>query len=572
MTVEDAVVVGAPPVVVERDVPTRMRDGTILRSDVYRPATGGPHPILLGRTTYGKTAWGSWIEPVRTAGEGWVVVVNDMRGQFASDGELDPFATDVEDSHDLIEWLAVQPWGDGRVGMFGSSACGFVQLQAAVGRPPHLVSIAPYQTWNSFPRGCAYDAGGAFSLYTQEWALLITGSDPARRIGSDRADFPERMQSIAQARWEIGRWHGHRPFREFPPLERDVAPWFHGWLEHPDADDWWGDRAIADRVPEVDLTGLHLVGWFDRFCRSTVENYVAMRRDDGPFQKLVIGPWPHGVPVVTASGDRFFGPKAWVDSRALTLRWHERWLKGVRNGIDEEPPVRLWVFGEEAWRDAPSWPLPGTRYVPYHLRGGGSANTRAGDGMLDEGSPDDEPADTYVYDPQDPTPSVPGTTYRPVGTVDQGPIEDRPDVLCYTSPPLDAPLEVIGPVIARIWAASSAPDTDWIVKLVDVHPDGYVFRLAEGMIRARYRESQAAPTLLEPDHVHEYEIDLGPVGVRFLPGHRIRVEIASASFAQFDPNMNTGHPFGEDVAGVPATQRILHDAAHPSHVVLPIVG
>jgi uncharacterized protein len=560
------------PVIVERDVPTRMRDGTVLRSDVYRPATGGPHPVLLGRTTYGKATWGTWIEPQRTAADGWVVVINDMRGQFASEGELDPFVPDVDDSHDLIEWLAVQPWSDGKVGMFGSSACGFVQLQAAAGRPPHLVSIAPFQTWNSFGRGCAYDPGGAFSLYTQEWALLVTTIDPARQIGGRREDFLERYQAIAQARWEVGRWHAHRPYRELPPLPRDVAPFFYRWLEHPDADGWWADRSVRHRWDRVDLPGFHLAGWFDRFCRSTVENYVAMQREGGAFQKLIVGPWPHGVPVVTASGDRFFGPRAWVDSRAEVVRWHERWLKDVPNGIDEEPPVRLYIFGEEAWRDADAWPLPGTRFTPFHLHSAGSANTRRGDGVLDPTAPGDQPHDTYVYDPEDPTPSVPGATYRPVGTVDQGPIEDRRDVLCFTTPPLERDLDVIGPVIARLWAATTAPDTDWMVKLVDVHPDGYVFRLCEGMIRARYRESQAQARLLEPDRIYEYEIDLGPVGVRFLAGHRIRVEIASASFAQFDPNMNTGHVFGEDVRGVPAIQRIFHDAEHPSHVVLPIVG
>lgn len=558
-------------VLVELDVPATMRDGTTLRSDVYRPAAPGRYPVLLGRTCYGKTTWGGWIEPERTAASGYVVVINDTRGQFASDGELDPFTTDGPDGHDVVEWCAAQPWSNGRVGMFGSSAPGFVQLLAAASRPPHLAAIAPMQTWTAFGRGCAFDPGGAFSMYTQEWALLIATGDPERRIGADRPDFAERHQAMADARASVGRWHAHLPVGDLPPLPRDVAPWFYRWLEHPDHDAWWADRDITAALPRLDLPGLHLVGWYDRFCRSTVANYLEMGRRGAP-QKLVIGPWPHGVPVNVASGDRFFGPRGFADARALVVRWYDRWLRDIRNGIDEEPPVRLYVLGQDAWRDAASWPLPGTAFTRFHLRGAGAANTRAGDGVLSEAPPAaDEPADSFVYDPADPTPSVPGRLARPFGSVDQGPIEDRPDVLVYSSEPLARDADVIGPVEARVWAASSAPDTDWVVKLVDVAPDGRVDRLAEGMIRARYRESQATPRPLEPGRVYEYAVDLGPVGNRFRAGHRIRIEVASASFPQFDRNLNTGGRFGVESSGAVAAQRVLHDADHPSHVVLPIV-
>ena len=558
-------------VLVELDVPVAMRDGIVLRSDVYRPAAEGRYPVLLARTCYGKGTWGRWIEPERTAAAGYVVVINDTRGIFASDGEFDPFTTDGPDGYDTVEWCAAQPWSNGRVGMFGSSAPGFVQLQAAAERPPHLVAIAPMQTWTAHGRGCAWDAGGAFSMYTQEWALWLANLDPGRILGRDRPDFAERAQAVAEARAAIGRWHTHLPVGEFPPLSRDEAPWFHGWLDHPDHDAWWSNRDVTDALPTLDLPGLHLVGWYDRFARSTVANYLAMGRRGAP-QKLVVGPWPHGVPVNVASGDRFFGPRGYVDARDLVVRWYDRWLRDERNGIDEEPPVRLYVVGADAWRDAAGWPIPGTRFTTFHLRSGGAARTRGGDGVLvEEPPPADEPADTYVYDPADPTPAVPGRLARPFGSVDQGPIEDRPDVLVYSTPPLERDVDVIGPVEARLWAATSGRDTDWFVKLVDVAPDGRVDRLVEGMIRARYRESAASPTLLEPDRAYEYRIEVGPVGARFHAGHRIRVEVASASFPQFDRNMNTGAPFGVETSGVPATQRILHDAEHPSHVVLPIV-
>jgi putative CocE/NonD family hydrolase len=408
-------------------------------------------------------------------------------------------------------------------------------------------------------------------MYTQEWALLLATLDPGRLIGAHRPDFAERHQAVAEARVAIGRWHGHLPVGEFPPLSRAEAPWFYGWLDHPDHDAWWANRDVTDGLPAVALPGLHLVGWYDRFCRSTVANYLAMGEAGAP-QRLVIGPWPHGVPVQVASGDRFFGPRAFVEARDEVLRWYDRWLRDVPNGVDEEPPIRLYVLGEDAWRDATAWPLPGTRFARFHLRSGGGANTRGGDGSLDEQPPGaDEPADRYVYDPADPTPSVPGRLARPFGTVDQGPIEDRPDVLVYSTPALERDVVVIGPVEATIWAASSAVDTDWVVKLVDVAPDGRVDRLCEGMVRARYRHSHASPSPLEPERVYEYRIELGPVGNRFRAGHRIRVEVASASFPQFDRNMNTGGRFGVEASGVPASQRVLHDADHPSYVVLPIV-
>ena len=564
----------AASVTVETDVAIAVRDGTILRADVYRPATG-QHPVLLGRTTYGKRTWGAWIDPLATASEGYVVVVNDTRGQHASDGVLDPFRTDFDDGYDVVEWCAAQPWSNGRVGMFGSSAGGFLQLQAAVTHPPHLAAIAPMQTWSSFGRGCCYDQGGAFSLYTQEWALLITNQDPARRLRADQPGYPERAETTARAAWEIGRWHAWRPLIDFPPLAPDLAPYLVEWLRHPDHDDWWADRDVAPRLGELTVPALHIVGWFDRFCRSTIANYLAIGRSSAdaaaPAQRLIIGPWPHGVPVQVASGERHFGPGATVDARRLVLDWASTHLRG-EPAPAVEPPVRIFVLGIDRWRDEQEWPLARQREETWYLHSDGGANTRHGDGGLSRATPSDEPADTYTYDPDDPTPSVPGRVGRPWGSVDQGPIEDRDDVLVYTSEPLDVDTEVTGHVRAVIHAATTARDTDWMVKLVDVAPDGHVARLVSGMIRARYRDSQASPTLLEPGRAYTYEIDVGPISNVFLAGHRIRIEVASASFAEYDPNLNTGGPAAEERNGIVARQTVLHDAAHPSHLVLPVIG
>ncbi len=556
--------------VVELDVPAPMRDGTILRSDVYRPAGDARHPVLLGRTPYGKRTWGAWMDPLRTASEGYAVVVNDMRGFHASDGELDPFRTDVADGYDLVEWCATQPWSNGRVVMFGSSAPGFAQLQAAVAHPPTLAAIAPMQTWTSFGRGCCYDAGGAFSMYTQEWALLITLQDPARRLRAADPGFEERHARAARGHWEIGRWSAHRPLVDFPPLAPDAAPYLAEWLNHPDHDAWWADRDSAPHLPAVTVPALHIAGWFDRFCRTTIANYQALGSAE---QRLILGPWPHGVPVVTSSGDQHFGPGASVDARRLVLDWADRFARGSGPPpATDAPRVRIWVLGANRWRDEDAWPLGRARDETWYLRGGGRATTRAGDGRLErEAPPANEPSDGYVYDPSDPTPSVPGRVARPWGSVDQGPIEDRPDVLVFSSAPLASDLEVTGHVRARLYASTSAPDTDWMVKLVDVDADGRVFRLVDGMIRARYRESQSTPTLLEPDRVYAYDINVGPISNLFRAGHRIRVEVASASFSEYDPNLNTGGPPGEETTGQPAQQRLFHDADRASHVVLPVV-
>src|SRR5579872_187167 len=251
-------------VVVDKNVATKTRDGTLLRSDVYRPAADGRYPVLLGRTQYNKESWGAWISPAHTAAAGYVVVINDMRGQFASDGEFDPFVYDIEDSYDVEEWCAEQPWYNGKIGMFGSSSCGFVQLQTAVSQPPHLVAIAPKQTWSSFGRGCVYDSGGGYSMYTQEWALMQTNIDPRRRIGQERTDYAARRQATTHALWNVSHWHRHLPVSELPPLQQEYAPYYYRWLEHPDHDEFWAKRDIVAQYDKIRTPALHLVGWFDR--------------------------------------------------------------------------------------------------------------------------------------------------------------------------------------------------------------------------------------------------------------------------------------------------------------------
>jgi hypothetical protein len=532
-----------------------MRDGNILRADVYRPATKGRYPVLLARTCYGKATWGAWLRPVDTAGEGYAVVIQDIRGNFASDGEFFPFFSDIEDGYDTVEWCAGQPWADGKVGMFGSSAVAYTQLLAALAHPPHLVAIAPFQTWSSFGRGCVFDPSGAFSLYTQEWVLLQALIDPRNRV-----DSPARLQAVAEALNDLGAVHRRRPLSEHPVLPREIAEYYYEWLEHLDHDEYWQRIDVIGRYDEIEVPAFHLAGWFDRFCLPTFDNFTALRDAGRAPQKIVAGPWPHGIPVATACDDAFYGPRAWVDARSLVLRWYDHWLKGADNGVLDEPPVRVFVENGGDWRDLEDWPPAGSGELELHLRAGGRLTAQPPSA--------DEAPDAYVHDPADPVPSTPGRVARPRGPLDQRPIEERDDVLVYTSDPLERDLEAIGPVGARLWAATSAADTDWTVKLVDVRPDGYARRVCDGYLRARYRESQSEPSLLEPGEVYEYELRLLPIAYAFPAGHRVRVEVASSSFPGCDPNLGTGGPFTENVPGVRAEQTVFHDAARPSRLIL----
>lgn len=551
-------------VTVERDVDCVARDGTVLRSDVYRPAAAGRYPVLLGRTPYGKETWGRWIEPERTAAEGWAVVINDMRGGFASDGEFNPFFSDVDDGFDVVEWCGAQEWSSGRVGMFGSSAPGFMQLLAASARPPSLTAIAPMQTWTSFGRGCVYDPGGAFMLFTAQWALLLEGSDPGRRLDAASDGYAERLEAVRRAQWAPGAWLGAPDLRSHPHLARPWAGFFHSWLDHPDHDDFWAPLDLERRFAAIDLPALHLVGLFDKFRFGSTRNYRALADRGVAPQRLVLGPWTHGIPVRAQESQRFFGPAAELDVRALVLRWYEHWLRGDGDGLVEEPPVRVWVQGADEWRSADDWPLPGTVVRPLHLRF---------DGRLTWEPPGaEDPADQFVHDPAAPAPTTPDPRQtRSEGPLDLRALAERDDLLSYASGPLADDLEVIGELTFELWAATTARDADWVVTITDVAPDGTAMRVTEGMLRARYRDGHDRPALLEPGEVVPYAFRLRPTAIRFPAGHRIGVTVAGASFPQYDRNLGRGAAFDTRLDGAAATQTVCHDAARPSRLLLPVV-
>lgn len=562
--------------IIERDLEIQTRDGVTLRADVYRPAGGDAHPVLLGRTCYGKDSWGKWIDPIGTAGEGYAVVINDTRGSFSSEGEFKPFFSDINDGYDVVEWCGTQPWSSGKVGMFGSSAPGFVQLLAAIAQPPHLVAIAPMQTWSSFGRGCVYDPGGAFLVSTLWWALHQACIDPRRRLGEGEAGYPERVDAASEALWDLARWSSYDPLTEVPALPRRFTDFFHEWLAHPDADDFWAPLDIERRYREITVPALHLVGWFDKFAFGSSRNYRGIadvseselaRRN----QRIIFGPWPHGLPVQASTGYGHFGPGAEADVRRLILDWYDHWLKGIDNNLVDKPPVQLFVLGENKWREASNWPLPETRYQRYYLHSDGDASGNRQRGWLSTERPAQEPADAYRYDPADPAPSFTANVPEIGRAAAPRPESRRADVLTFSTPPLDEETEIAGPLAATIWAASTGADTDWVVRLADEAPDGLVRVLSEGMIRARYRQSQSAPAPVQAGETLEYTIELVPIANAFLIGHRIRVEISSSAAPLYHPNLNTGGGYDEAGPGVPATNLVFHDRAHPSAIVLPLV-
>lgn len=571
---------------IEKDIPVRARDGVPLATDVYRPASGGPVPALVARTPYNKDALIGVLNSLdlfRAVRAGYAVVVQDARGRFGSGGEFVPHLQEVADGADALAWVAAQPWSNGAIGTFGRSYLGSAQWLAAATAPPALRALAPAVTPADYWGGLAY-RGGAFELGSAlYWCVARAAEEQRRRLAAGRAT-PADVAASARAAGDLGTLYRRTPLTDMPPL-RGLAPHYFEWHEHPSYDPYW--RAIAPRehYARVAAPALHIGGWYDVFLAGTLANYRGMRERGGSDSarahgRLIIGPWSH----TNWTGifpERDYGPAASADAADLTgaqLRWFDRWVKGEANGAEGDKPIRLFVMGTDAWRDEDDWPLPDTDYRPFYLHSGGVANGAAGDGGLSRETPGDEPADAFLYDPRRPVPTVGGAILvreaDAAGPRDQRPIEGRDDVLCYTSAPLTRPLEVIGPIALTLWASSSAPDTDFTGKLIDVGPDGRAELLTDGILRARYRDSPTDPSPLQPGRPYELRLDLVATANVFLPGHRIRLEVSSSNFPRFDRNSNTGGPVAataED-AFVPAINRVHHDRERPSRLVLPIIA
>ncbi len=566
-------------VTVERDVAATMRDGTVLRADVYRPEAPGRYPVLLQRTPYDKTVAQqiTYEHPAWYARQGYLVVIQDPRGRFASDGEFRPFVHEGTDTADTIAWAAGLPGANGQVATYGFSYPGAVQLLGALEQPADLVCMVPGFTGNDFFDGWTYQ-GGALSLaFVVSWVQPLLGLPDALKRGD-----MEAAVSLAQRANDFPGLYSTQPLEDFPLLrEADVAPYFFEWLEHDTRDEYWQALSIRDRFDRIVAPALHVGGWYDSFVEGTLENFAALseRAGDDPSraQRLVIGPWVH-IPWAPISGVRNFGDEGRNVVDDLQIRWFDHWLKG-EGTLEDWAPVRLFLMGEDRWRDYDAWPPSDARVREYHLRSSGRATSLSGDGALTLDAPVDEPPDVYVYNPAMPVPSTGGRSccvaeVAPLGPMEQSYVEIRNDVLVYSTPPLDDDLEVVGTIELILYAATDAVDTDWTAKLCDVSESGHSINLCDGIVRARYRESLEHPTPIEPQRVYEYRIRVGSTANLFKRGHRIRLEVSSSNFPMFDINPNNGQRTGEAtvLAGKVATQAIFHDGERPSRLLIPVVG
>jgi putative CocE/NonD family hydrolase len=468
----------------------------------------------------------------------------------------------------------------------GQSYLGATQYLLAPTRPPHLKASFPASAPGDFHQCWVYHSGGAFELGWQIPYAILMARDSIARKGLTGKLLPELEGLLAPAPTPWAPPLTDEAYRRLPLVAwakqlEPVARYVGDYLKHPEDGAYWRPINVEHQHGQVAVPMYHVTSWYDIFLQGGLANFTGLRRNAmndaaRAAQKLLVGPWahlfPYTSPTSTGTGDIDFGPAALIDLHEVQLRWFDHWLKGLSTGILDEPPVRIFVMGENRWRDEDEWPLARTRYTPYYLHGGGRARSARGDGALSPAMPGEEPPDTYAYDPADPVPTRGGNTLiLAMGVQDQRPVEAREDVLVYTSDPMTSPLEVTGPLAVTLFAASSAPDTDFTAKLVDVRPDGYAQNLADGIARARYRNSRENPTPLTPDEVTRFTIDLWATSHVFLPGHRIRVEIASSNFPRFDRNLNTGEDQATATRWQTARQTVFHDARYPSHIVLPVI-
>jgi len=562
----------------DRGVKVPMRDGIELSADVYRPKAEGKFPVVVVRTPYKKEM--NELQGRFHARRGYVMVVQDVRGRFGSPGEWEPFVNEPRDGYDTIEWAAAQPWSSGKVGMIGASYLGWVQWWAARERPPHLVTIipnvSPPDAFYNFP----YEYGVHFLFGGIWWADILASEATADLSGA-------AMSTIGEKKYG-------QLLQSLPVIDLDEKvlgkknPYWRKWIEHPKDDAYWAQVNFLDRLENVRIPVFHQSGWFDGDGIGSKLNYLKMRSHGHPNQKLVLGPWGHTSTAQRRVGDIDFGPNAIIDLPREYLRWFDHWLKGIDNGIDREPLVSIFVMGKNEWLRDNEYPLPQTRFEKWYLSSGGKANTSKGDGKLSREAPKaDCSPDKYTYNPGEPTPDpdyfeqskdedakvqIIEEKKKEREAHHQKVTDERQDMLVYQTEPLTEPLTFAGPLSAVLFASSSAKDTDWFMRLMEVEAGGKINTLAEGKIRARFRKSMKAPEMLKPGEIYEYSLDLWQTGISIPKGNRLRVEVASAAYPLFSRNLNTGGHNEMETNYVPADQTIYHDAKHPSHVLLPVIS
>ena len=591
-------------VAVEKNLMIPVRDGIRLAVDVYRPAREGKpvpgrFPALLTRTPYDKG--GSAGEGNYYAERGYVVVANDTRGRYASEGIWHGLANDPEDGYDIVEWIATQAWSDGKVGTFGTSYPGGTQHALAELRPPHLTTMIPIDSLSN----CGVSGmrhGGAFELRFMNWIFQIGAPNSKAALAN-----PRLRLALMESGLRIRQHVDSLPVRTgTTPLR--IVPEYEAWLVEamrsgPEAAFWHTKgMSVVDHISDyVDVPVVHVTGWYDSWTRQVAMNYEALSRAKKSPQRLVIGPWTHRAQGSHIAGEVEFTPEAAIDLLAFRLRWNDRWLKGLKNGVDDDPPVLIYVMGTGDdrrsgggrlkhggfWRAERAWPLASAQAAIYHLHGDGQLAAA----LQEEGIT----RSTYTFDPLHPVPTVGGNISSNQGLITAGgydqrprddthaavnrlPLSERRDVLVFRSEPLAAALEVTGTVQVKLWVSSTAPDTDFTAKLLDEippntdYPLGFDLNIGDSILRLRYREGldhQAAP--LRPEEIVPITITLYPTSNVFKKGHRLRLDISSSNYPRFDVNPNTGDPLGEHRRMVSADNTVYHDPSHPSRLILPVV-
>jgi uncharacterized protein len=560
--------------ITERNIMVPMRDGIRLATDLYRPETPGKYPVILTRIPYGSDPgdglpWGQ----LQMVGKmfvkhGYIYVVQDTRGEFDSEGDWFPFVFEHDDGQDAIAWIAEQKWCDGNIGMWGGSYFGYTQLITAPG-DPNLDVIVPW-----IGSGNLHDLvfrGGASSFISMQGWVLQEGNSQLRRKGEK-----------PNLKLDLSGGYYNEPLRDAEPVDIEAVmadpkameggPW--KWLGHPGDTEHVAALNYDSYYKEVSVPVLLIAGWYDIFLNAQLKDFDRLRAEGSGNAKktrLVIGPWAHGQVFSSLEDSKIESPRLIT---GLFKDWYDYWLMGIDNGVGDQAPVSIFVMGENVWRDEYEWPLARTKYVDYYIHSSGSANTLSGDGTLSTSSPRGEPADKFTYDPHDPVPTMGGAFLKALefkaGPKDQSEVEKRKDVLVYVTEPLNEPMEVTGPITVTLFASSSAIDTDWTAKLVDISPDGYRRIIQCGIVRARYRDGLKSPSHIKPGKVYEYKIDLWATSNLFLTGHQIGLEISSSNFPQFDRNTNAGGTGGPENIII-ADQTVYHQEQYPSRITLPVV-
>lgn len=567
---------------VDRDVPMKMRDGVILRSDIYRPDDSQKHPAIVVRTPYGKerSAFSDYLPPIEAAFAGYAVVIQDTRGRFASEGEFVPGAPEGEDGYDTVENVAAEPWCDGNVGMAGASYLGRNAWQAAVAAPPHLKAIAPHVIGSGILG--EFGMSGVKELETTISWFATMAFDMLARMAKQGRDVSKELANIRYAMTNFEEVCNFLPLKDIPYFKVEgLEEAFRRRFSDESLKRINSEEELFWHYEKVKVPIMHSCGWYDMSVGHTFLNFLKMREKGGSQiaregQHVFMGPWVHGARLHNFIGALNFGPYG-SGAGAFAMSRHIEFFNKYLRGMESKylVPIRYFVMGRNRWSNAATWPLPETQWQRFYLHSRGHANSAAGDGILSREEPGVEPPDIYVYNPHDPVPTRGGRLNpdlnQAAGPQDQSIIEKRNDVLCYTTPELKEDVEITGPLKLHLFASTSAKDTDFFVKLVDVYPNGMAINVAEGCIRARYRKSILKPELVTPGEINEYVIDLASTSNLFGKGHCIRIDITSSSFPRFERNMNTGNPSGEDAQGIPAMQTIFHQADYASYIDLPVI-